>query len=587
MVTIAQPIVELKRRQLVDAVAAFNTQDELYNNLHRNIPELRTTLQSAEAALLARTNEKTPRDEAVTAKTRAHSEAEALVQPAVDKEAEEKTKSEAAEEKLRDLRIEIGRANSELGDATRDLEALGLDISTAEGLLTQARRRLEEVRTAKAASEARLREAEAKAALSAAAAAAPAPDGKIARLRAAAAARIKGTPAQIAAADALAVEHAKGANAINQATLEGIEEKVTRDDEALNDGTTGLKSKLPAAEQLVREKTTAHNDLKGQEAGLMQAATEAATAYQEAQADTGRKKADAEAKLRQKEEAVRQQTVAAQAITDATEKRDTARQNLDEEEAKVEPAKLERARLKDAAEKAKAAVELAINEEAERKAVAELGNIVSLAIGADNMGKGDSFNDQQIIGIVRILNDQLKRSGAWGDTVHHTISHDKDKIVFDDRIKPNKPGTVTRMIIVNPRTIDIKGDMDDKTIQAALIAANAMWGEQGIQIKTIDPWLKSRLLANADHLHKLGLIKKYKTKTLFGTVGEGFANAKGLVTAPRDTWRFGTKGITYRHRLDCLEHGLESNTLRPVKWYKLGGMKNGISAAAPAPGRTA
>ncbi len=296
-------------------------------------------------------------------------------------------------------------------------------------------------------------------------------------------------------------------------------------------------------------------------------------------------------------QAARLEHIARQAKTDYENERmqrdaarsvnDEAKRKLTEHQHLIAQAEQEDARLKLAREAAEQELQQAEQQAARIRALdpapaANTAPDASILSGdaLENAGKGDNFTAEQISAIVNIFKRELTRPGNWGDNFRYKTSDEANRIEFENRREDDSnPSTI--QIIVHPRVIKIKGSMDDKTIQAALIAANAMWGEAGLQINTWNPWLKSRILANADHLHQLGKIKRYKTTTLFGTVGVGFKTAKGEITHPRSTLRLGIPGSTYRHRLDCIAHGIESTSSRPAKWRKLG-KKSGVSAAATA-----
>lgn len=176
-----------------------------------------------------------------------------------------------------------------------------------------------------------------------------------------------------------------------------------------------------------------------------------------------------------------------------------------------------------------------------------------------NFGKADNFTEDQVVGIISILKRELDRPGTdWKDNFSFNVSDEGDKITFENRASGAAANAKPKKITVNPRLLHIHGKMDDHAIQAVLIVADQIWGKEGIQIKTMNPLLKSRILANAEHLRELGKIKAYKTRTLFGEIGEGFGRTKTKITAPRDSIRYGRVSY-HRYRSNRIRNGLESN----------------------------
>ena len=174
-----------------------------------------------------------------------------------------------------------------------------------------------------------------------------------------------------------------------------------------------------------------------------------------------------------------------------------------------------------------------------------------------NAGMADNFTKAQIESIIATFERQLKRQGAWGTNFKFEVSASADQIIIS-----NDPvtGANASQIIIRPTLISFKGKVDDNTMQASLIAGGDLWGDAGIQIKSSSNSLKHGLVANAARLKELGRIKKYKASTWVGEIGEGFDGAKENVTAPRDTWTFGTNPFShYNTKMHRIVHGADSH----------------------------
>lgn len=201
----------------------------------------------------------------------------------------------------------------------------------------------------------------------------------------------------------------------------------------------------------------------------------------------------------------------------------------------------------------------------------------------EGLGARGNFTKDEQAAIIKIFEKNLKTTEAWGsDFTYNNPAPTAQQIIFHN----GKTGSDLQSVTVNPTLISIDGKMDDKAIQAALLAADLLWKDRGgIQIKTrfMERKLKRRIIANAEFLKQRGLIKSYKANTLFGPIGEGFDKAKQQVVAPSQSWIFGKNPLAvHKHAAECIANGFDSSMTRRKRRDKLKDRKMSLRQATPA-----